>query len=144
MGKCIALLYLVVLMSVAAHELCHYITAKRLQLEICNVILGSRLLRIRIKKLCISPFIWNGCVEVSERSLLDSGIKGIWSFFLSGFAANFVFIIIALFLQDSILKYWILIFNIAAIVVNILPFYEDTDVIMAIQLCQKYRELHEK
>lgn len=140
MVKLIVILYFILALSVAGHELSHYIVAKLLKLDIYNVTIGCKFLRIKIKNVRISPFIYKGYVEVSEESLLNSGLKGIIIFFLSGLAFNILFLLVSPFFQSIIIKYWIITINMGLLLANLVPFREGADTENLLIYCKKYCE----
>lgn len=119
-------MYLLMWISVVAHEIAHYIAAKAIKLKIHSVYIGDRFFSIKFRKLNISPMIFSG--SYVEFFVKDITIKTKFQkiiFFISGPVANLVMFLVAYLLRETNSMYmemliWI---NIYFFIANVFPFF---------------------
>ncbi|MPW26366.1 hypothetical protein GC105_11260 [Alkalibaculum sp. M08DMB] len=133
------LIYLVNIIIIIIHELAHYIVAKILWNEVEEIVIGSRILSIKLYKVSLSPIIFGGRVDVKWNKVANSNIYQIILFFLSGVFANFITLIICWLYIKSIYGNLYIILSGFTIVINSIPIY-NTDMSILLKVIKKLKK----
>ena len=93
-----------------------------------NIAFGNSLHLFRIGKCLISPLIFSGYIEVDQEELYSKKKVVVILFYISGIIGNIILTIVAWRLHNY-WGIWLIIYNISAIMVNVLPIAENNDVV---------------
>ncbi|MCL1990674.1 MAG: M50 family metallopeptidase [Defluviitaleaceae bacterium] len=113
--------YIIQILSVILHELGHYLIAKRYRLKVNHIHLGYDLLKIRIKKLYVSPILIGGYLEINDSELEKLSSVQLIIFFLAGAFANLMIVGIVSFLPYFPWKNMVIGMNIYLMIASIFP-----------------------
>ena len=104
----------------------NYITL--IKVRVVNIAFGNSLHLFRIGKCLISPLIFSGYIEVDQEELYSKKKVVVILFYISGIIGNIILTIVAWRLHNY-WGIWLIIYNISAIMVNVLPIAENNDVV---------------
>lgn len=121
-------MYIAVILTVIVHESMHYFVATLIKVRVVNIAFGNSLHLFRIGKCLISPLIFSGYIEVDQEELYSKKKVVVILFYISGIIGNIILTIVAWRLHNY-WGIWLIIYNISAIMVNVLPIAENNDVV---------------
>ncbi len=140
--KCIILFYLVTAVSTALHEFCHFLFAYLSGVEVKEIGIGiAGRPKVRIRKLVLSPVLVAGYITIDRNALKRKSTLTILLIGLSGVLANIIIVIAAVLAKINLLiGSWLVLYNVSAIIISLLPFGIDNDMRMMIHLLNTKRE----
>ncbi len=146
MGVDIVQVYIILILSVVAHEVAHYVTAKIIGLKELQIHIGSEFTKIHLGKIHISPIVFGGYVEFLQEDLLKKQKTEIIAFFLSGIAINIIIVVLSgIFYNNSRLISYVFWVNIASLSISLVPFFPpQNDVTKLIKYLRYKKRLSEK
>lgn len=133
MFKLLTVLYLEYIVSVILHEVFHFIAAKIMGFPVHGIYIGEKLFRMRIGKVYFSPIIKDGFIEVSFDEIKRAKKIKIGVFFLSGIIGNILLILIGLWIDNCILRGWLILNNVVILIWNLFPLSKENDCRMFIK-----------
>ena len=135
--RLLAVGYIIMYVHILFHELGHYFFAKMLLLKVVRVKIGNSMGQLSVGEISISPIIGGGYVEIEQEEIESKSKIEVFLFFIAGIVAHVVLLILGKMIFNSLYAILNNLVGISMIVVNCIPFFEESDISNMIRVLKK-------